>query len=79
MTLEQVKTIRDSVFPGLSVTAYGDPRLENGVWKIGFGQSLDSMALDASFADRNIDNEADRNKAEVDLAKVIRGTILMAT
>jgi hypothetical protein len=78
-TLEQMLTIRGRVVAVCDAVAYGDPQLHNGSWVVGFKQHKEIMALQVNVRDREISNESELYKAEIDLEKAIRGAILMST
>jgi hypothetical protein len=57
MTIEQMRTIGTRAAAICDASLYGDPKLENGVWTVGFKQRKEIMALQVNFPDREIAKE----------------------
>jgi hypothetical protein len=60
-------------------TLYGVPKVKNTVWTVGFKQNKEPMALQVEYPDREIANDSDLLRAELDLENRMRGAILMST
>ena len=78
MTIEQMQTIGTRVATICDASLYGDPKLENGVWTVGFKQHKEMMALEVNFPDRDIAKDNDLNRAELDLERTMKSAIFLS-
>jgi hypothetical protein len=78
MTVEQILTLRDRVLPICNAVPYGSVTLQDGAWVVGFRENKAIMALQIEFRDREIANDADLYRAEIDLENQIRGAIMLS-
>jgi hypothetical protein len=77
MTQQQIISIRDGALPHNAVP-YGTPELKNESWIVGFQPANDYMALEVTFRDREIHNEADLHRATEELARAIRNALMLS-
>jgi hypothetical protein len=78
MTLEQMLTISKLAAAVCAAIPYSEPKLENGVWTVGFWPDKADIALQVDFPDREIKTDKDLGRAEIDLVHRMRGVILMS-
>jgi len=79
MTIEQMKEIGTRAAAICGAKLSGEPTLKNGVWTVGFRQYKEVTALEVGFSDREVANDSELLKAEIDLERTMRGGILMST
>jgi hypothetical protein len=79
MTMEEMRTITRRAAAICNAAPYGEPKLEDGIWTVGFKQFKEIMALQVEFSDRQLANDSDLERAEMALEKTMQTAILMST
>ena len=79
MTNEQILKISKQAAASCGATLYGTPKLEGGIWTIGFKQPTTIMALQVTFSDHEIVADNDLYRTELELERTMRGAILLST